>query len=223
MLGRRNTTQKTGNGNTRWRVPVHQARLGRNDTCSVFPTGNAIRPGTREREHTLPVFPVFPPALLESGDPADGSTSLTSRAGSSCCGDGPKDSAHTGTGWCFSLSPMPWQSALLASKFPTVELRALYPARGILQGDEDVAGHQAGNAPWTCTARPTENTAWSPRCWEGCAQVTTRYRLCPKTPPPGGGNPSKNRGKRRKGRMAAAVDMPSVRAVVKGHRGHPNQ
>jgi hypothetical protein len=118
---------------------------------------------------------------------------------------------------------MPWQSALLASKFPTVELRALYPARGILQGDEDVAGHQAGNAPWTCTARPTENTAWSPRCWEGCAQVTTRYRLCPKTPPPGGGNPSKNRGKRRKGRMAAAVDMPSVRAVVKGHRGHPNQ
>jgi len=67
------------------------------------------------------------------------------------------------------------------SKFPTVELRALYLARGMLQGDEDVAGHQAGNAPWLCTARPTENTAWSPRCWEGCAQVTKRYRRCPKT------------------------------------------
>jgi hypothetical protein len=48
----------------------------------------------------------------------------------------------------------------------------------------------------------------------------------PHTPPPGGGNPSKNRGKRRKRRMAAAADMPSVRALVKGHRGHrghPNQ
>ena len=53
-----------GNGNTHWRVPVHQARLGRNGTCSVFPTGNTIRPGTREREHDLPVFPVFPPALF---------------------------------------------------------------------------------------------------------------------------------------------------------------
>jgi hypothetical protein len=41
-------------------------RLGRNGTCSVFPTGNAIRPGTREGEHTLPVFPVFPPALAHS-------------------------------------------------------------------------------------------------------------------------------------------------------------
>jgi hypothetical protein len=32
----------------------------------VFPTGNTIRPGTREREHDLPVFPVFPPALART-------------------------------------------------------------------------------------------------------------------------------------------------------------
>ena len=53
-----------------------------------------------------------------------------------------------------------------------------------------------------------------------------RPRSPPPSPPPGGGNPSKNRGKRRKFGMAAAADMPSVRALVKGHRGHrghPNQ
>jgi len=80
------------------------------------------------------------------------------------------------------------------SKFPTVELRALYLARGMLQGDEDVAGHQAGNAPWLCTARPTEKTAWSPRCWQGCAQVTTRYRRCPIRRPPAAATPQRIEG-----------------------------
>jgi hypothetical protein len=107
-------------------------------------------------------------SLEREVEPSAGSP-LTSRASPSCCGNRPKDPAHTGTGWLLSSPDALAERAARVvevvttardgSKFPTVELRALYPARGMLQGEEDVAGHQAGNAPRLCTARPTENTA----------------------------------------------------------------
>ena len=133
------------------------------------------------------------------------------------------------------------------SKRPTVELRALYPARGMIQADEDVAGLReahpgcrialgtpggeralALHGPPDGVHRVVAAVLGGLRPGDYAAQAVPqnkgkRPRSPPPPPPPGGGGSSKNRGKRRKRGMATAAELPSARARVKGHRGHPCQ
>jgi len=115
------------------------------------------------------------------------------------------------------------------SKRPTVELRALYPARGMIQGDEDVAGLReadpgcrialgtpggeralALHGPPDGVHRVVAAVLGGLRPGDYAAQAVPqnkckRPRSPPPPPPPGGGGSSKNRGKRRKRGMAAAT------------------
>jgi len=78
-----------------------------------------------------------------------------------------------------SLQPVlgcPGRVRCEGSKRPTVELRALYPARGMIQGDEDVAGLREAHTGCWIALGPQDGEQTPP---------TGRLRLDPYTFPPG--------------------------------------